>query len=245
MKGNDNYLVVNHKSSLDFGVYIQYPVALVHTIPDVTPTSIPGHSGDLITNNHRFQNITQTFNVYANKIDKYDTWSHLSLDFNNWLIGDTYQPFYLASMHEWYWEAYMSAPLTLTPQNDFEATGSFSINCKPYLRRTDSLKFRPVPQLVTNTTTEYSEPIFHIVGNGDFTITINGQDFKLSGVDGEIFIDSEEQWIYKHDINENRASTAIFPNNDFPLLKPGQNTIKLSSGSATKFEYKPNWRKLA
>lgn len=241
-------LIVNEQSTLDFGVYIQYPIVITHPQVDVTSNAIPGHSGDLLTKNHRFQNISQSFTLYATREStKYSTWSQLSMAINDWLVSDKYQPLYLDTMHEWYWEAILSQPANFTPQNDSEATATVTFNCKPYMRSTDSMKFRPLPssQKVINKQQESAEPIIHIVGSGDFVLSINDQDFKLNGVDGEIFVDSEEQWIYKHDFKENRASCAVFPNNDFPSLKPGENKIYLKSGTAQKIEYKPNWRRLA
>ena len=239
-------LIVKDQSLIsDYGTYIQYPLVIAHASPELSPVSIAGHSGDLLTSNHRYPNITQTFNLYATTEAGYETWSHLSLDINQWLVSETYQPIYINSQNDWRWEGYLSQPASFTPQNDFEATASISFNCKPFMKRLDGAEFKPIVSPVINTEQIFAEPTFHIIGNGDFVIEVNGQDYKLNGVDGEIFVDSEMQWIYKHSMNENRSSLAEFPNNDFPILIPGENTIALKSGTASVFEFKPNWRKLA
>ena len=237
-------IIVNQHSTLDFGVYLQYPIVLAHPQVDLNPVQIPGHSGDLLANNHRFQNITQTFNLVIKKPSKYITWSSLSLALQEWLVSDTYQTIILDTLHGWYWEGYLSSPPVITPTNDCDATGSISFNCKPYMKRIDSIDFEPVPSMFFNTTDSIAEPIIHIVGNGNFTINVNGTNYELIDVSEEVFIDSEQSWIYQHDEIQNRASWAHFPNNDFPILKQGQNTISIT-GNYSKFEYKPNWRRLA
>ncbi|MCZ3844170.1 phage tail protein [Lactobacillus mulieris] len=238
-----NKLIVKNKSSTDYGVFIQYPFTLVNTLPEITAVQIPGHSGDLLTNNTRFQNVTQTLNLYIEKPQEYETWSSLSMAIQDWLYSFDYQPIIISSLNDYYLEGYMSQAPVITPQDDMVATGSVAFNCKPYLKRIDDIDFRSVPSTVIGIETINAKPIFHIKGSGVLTLTVNGQKYVLNGVDDEIFIDGEKEWIYKHDLNQNRMPLAQFPNNDFPELVPGKNTISLS-GKYSLFEYKPNWRRL-
>jgi len=245
-KDNLAELVVNGKSSFDYGIAITYPYVIAHPEIDVSPVSILGHSGDYLTNNHRYKNTTQTLNLYVTKPEEYSTWSQLSGDINQWLTSDKYIDIHLTNLHEWYLEGYVSTPLVLTPSEDSDniATGSIAFDCKPFMKRVENIHYEDVPETIINNTNFDAEPIFHILGNGNFTVTLNDLDYKIIDVDGEVTINSEEQWTYKSNYSENMSSKVRFPNNDFPVLKVGKNTIKIS-GNFTKFEYKPNWRRLS
>lgn len=237
--------VMGDHSSLDFGIQIKYPFTLSHPTMDVSAVSIPGHSGDLLSRNHRFNNFTQTINLYVRKPPGYDTWSRLAADINNWLIGDTYQLFYLSNLREWVLEAYLTQPLALEPQNDLEASGSITLNCKPYMKREDGLNFIPLNSAlpIVNTEVETAEPTFHIVGKGDIRLSVNGDNYYFNNIEDEIYIDSEQEWIYRHNFNENMAMHAVFPNNNFPTFHPGDNGVFIF-GNYSKVEYKANWRRL-
>lgn len=240
------HFVVNNHSSLDYGIKITYPFNLSHSTVDISATTIPGHSGDLLTNNHRYNNFTQTINILVQKPPRYTTWSQLAIDINNWLIADKYQLFYFSNLGDWVLEGYLAQALTLEPQDDLQAIGTISLNCKPYMKRKDGLIFVPITTntKIFNSEKESAEPILHVVGKGNIKIAINGNSYYLNNVADEIFIDSEQEWIYHHKFDENMAMHAIFPNNDFPKLLPGNNDISIS-GKYTKFEYKANWRRLA
>lgn len=240
------HFVVNNHSSLDYGIKITYPFDLSHSTVDISATTIPGHSGDLLTNNHRYNNFTQTINILVQKPPRYTTWSQLAIDINNWLISDNYRLFYFSNLGDWVLEGYLTQALTLKPQDDLQAIGTISLNCKPYMKRKDGLIFVPITTntKIFNSEKESAEPILHVVGKGNIKIAINGNSYYLNNVADEIFIDSEQEWIYHHKFDENMAMHAIFPNNDFPKLLPGNNDISIS-GKYTKFEYKANWRRLA
>ena len=59
------------------------------------------------------------------------------------------------------------------------------------------------PTTIRNSGTVYSEPIITVFGSGDVTLTINGADFPLYGVQESITIDSEMMEVFKGDINQN------------------------------------------
>ena len=94
---------------------------------------------------------------------------------------------------------------------------------------------------LVNPTNYVAKPYIKIVGSGSITLTINGTDYRFSNVTGSIELDSAMQNVWhtngKIIVNEN-AKMAIGP---FPTLKPGNNNINLSAGTAT---IEPRWRTL-
>ncbi|MDK6869370.1 phage tail protein, partial [Lactobacillus paragasseri] len=122
------------------------------------------------------------------------------------------------------------------------ANVTMSLACKPFLIDDESIKYQPVSILPIYNPTQYNSlPLFHIVGNGDFTMTVNGLDYQFKDTDDELFIDSEKCLVYKS-MTERRTSRAILPNHEYPQLTPGKNTISLN-GNYSKFEYQPRWRR--
>lgn len=68
------------------------------------------------------------------------------------------------------------------------------------------------PTTIRNSGTVYSEPIITVFGSGDVTLTINGADFPLYGVEESITIDSEMMEVFKGDTNQNgKYGGAKFP----------------------------------
>lgn len=93
------------------------------------------------------------------------------------------------------------------------------------------------PSRVLNNGTIYSQPILTIYGSGDITLTINGEDFPLYGVQESITIDSERMEVCKGMVNQNSK----FGGAAFPRLEVGENTVSWT-GNVTKVEIQPKWR---
>ena len=130
----------------------------------------------------------------------------------------------------------------VTPQKDNIANVTMSLACKPFLVNDEAIKYQSVPTMPIYNPTKYSSlPLFHIVGNGDFTLTVNNIQYQFKDTDDELFIDSEK-WIVYKSLTERRTSRAILPNHEYPVLVPGKNTISLQ-GNYSKFEYQPRWRR--
>ena len=113
------------------------------------------------------------------------------------------------------------------------------------MKREDGLEFQSVNTAlpIVNTEVEIAEPLFHIVGKGNIRLAVNGENYYFNNIEDEIYIDSEQEWIYRHKFDENLAMHAVFPNNNFPTFHPGDNSVFIF-GNYSKFEYKANWRRL-
>lgn len=90
---------------------------------------------------------------------------------------------------------------------------------------------------VLNHGTVYSQPIVTVYGSGDITLSINGQDFPLYGVEESLTIDSEMMEVFKGDTSQNSKYGAM----GFPRLEPGENSISWS-GNVEKVVIEPKWR---
>ena len=93
------------------------------------------------------------------------------------------------------------------------------------------------PTTIRNSGTVYSEPIITVFGSGDITLTINGADFPLYGVQESITIDSEMMEVFKEDTNQNGKYGGV----DFPRFEVGKNEISWT-GNVSKIKIQPRWR---
>ncbi len=93
------------------------------------------------------------------------------------------------------------------------------------------------PTVIRNSGTVYSEPLIAVYGSGDITLTINGTDFPLYGVNESITIDSEMMEVFKGNANQNSKYGGV----EFPRFEVGQNEISWT-GNVSKIKIQPRWR---
>lgn len=93
------------------------------------------------------------------------------------------------------------------------------------------------PTTIRNSGTVYSEPLITVYGSGDITLTINGADFPLYGVQKSITIDSEMMEVFKEDTNQNGKYGGV----EFPRFEVGKNEISWT-GNVSKIKIQPRWR---
>lgn len=80
-----------------------------------------------------------------------------------------------------------------------------------------------------------SQPVYEITGNGECTLTVNGNTMKGT-VDGSLTIDTD-LWLAYKDKTQNTLVTGDY---DGLYLNPGLNTIGITEDF--KLRIKPNWR---
>ncbi|WP_418203379.1 hypothetical protein [Anaerotignum faecicola] len=93
------------------------------------------------------------------------------------------------------------------------------------------------PTTIRNSGTVYSEPLITVFGSGDITLTVNGADFPLYGVQESITIDSEMMEVFKGSTNQNGKYGGV----DFPRFEVGKNEISWT-GNVSKIKIQPRWR---
>ena len=91
---------------------------------------------------------------------------------------------------------------------------------------------------IVNEHTRYSKPEFEITGTGDITLTVNGAEFSVKGLETNqtIIIDSSRHVTYS-------GNTLLIGKTEgkYPLLDVGSNTVSWT-GTVSSIKYKGNWR---
>lgn len=91
---------------------------------------------------------------------------------------------------------------------------------------------------IINEHSRYSKPEFEITGSGNITLTVNGSEFTVKGLETNqtIIIDSIRHVTY----SGNTLLTGK-TNGKYPLLNVGSNTVTWT-GNVSSIKYKGNWR---
>ena len=121
---------------------------------------------------------------------------------------------------------------------------TISVHVQPFRRMEPPATLEPIsePATITNPGTVYSLPKITIVGNGDFSLSINTQTMFFSDISGGVVLDSELQDAFVLDesvlCNDN-VSGAFF------RLEPGANMIGWTVDDGANIEsvtIEPRWR---
>ena len=163
-----------------------------------------------------------------------------------WLKG--YGELRLSTIPNRYIMAYISDMIDFEPvlEGFTELTGTVIFRCAPFLYHTDvPVETLTGARVLNNPGTAVSEPKITVAATGDVDLMIGTQTVLLTGLEGEIVLDSRIQEAYTTGdggviFNANRHMTG-----DFPLLVPGANAISWSLGensTLTNVVIEPNWR---
>lgn len=232
------YLIFKEISSLDLGLYITEKGSYKGASRDITYTSIPGRSGDLITDNGRYKNVPIPYKLALLNTTGRE-FSELADQIKGWLLSE--------SGYFRLWDSYDSKYFRLasySDETDIEqelrdlCSLSISFNCKPYrysFEGQSTVLFTAAGNLY-NAEFYTSMPYIKITGSGAVTLYINNEAFSFSNIDGYIELDSEKMNAYKGLIPQNN----IMKSAAFPSLVPGKNSISWL-GAVEKVEIVPRW----
>lgn len=121
---------------------------------------------------------------------------------------------------------------------------SLGLSAKPYKLYSENTITEGTTSVSIDNPSRYaSEPLITIFGAGEMNLTVNGVRYPFRNVDNSIVVDSKIESAYKmvSGIPNSRDDRMLTP--DFPILKPGTNTLSVSGG-ATHFTVEPRWRTL-
>ena len=179
------------KDSRDFGILISAAPEKVRAERRVEQVTIPGRSGELTMDEG-------TYAPYVLSVECSTRGSENLDEILAWLDGAG------------------ELILCTEPDKVFRASiyNKISVSDMIYLYNSFLLQFRvqpfkysvnaagdalelTAPTTIRNSGTVYSEPLITVYGSGDITLTVNGADFPLYGVQESITIDSETMEVFR------------------------------------------------
>lgn len=124
--------------------------------------------------------------------------------------------------------------------------GQIIFRCEPWLYHDDApAQTLTEGAVVTNPGSAESAPKITVNATGDVDLMIAGQTVLLTDLTGRIILDCAAQEAYDEDENGLKTSLNDRMSGDFPMLKPGANTVSWSLGedaALTSVEIEPHWR---
>lgn len=233
-----NWMSYNGKSSADYNLLVTKKTDIFTPAQrDNSFLSVPGRDGDVITDNGRYKNIPQSYDLQL--LTTPSEFANQIRDIRNWLNSATGYAVLHDSYDEDYFRLAAAQSVSIAQDKDFMGKINFAVNCKPYRysfagQETITLTASGV---ITNPETVSSLPYIKITGSGNVTLHVNNKSYSLSTISPNIEIDSEMMSVYRGTTLLN--SKAGF--DEFPVLEPGENSISWT-GTVTKVEIVPHWR---
>lgn len=234
------FLVFKERSSLDFGLLIAEKGSYNAAERDVTYTSVPGRSGDLITDNGRYKNIDIPYKMTLLNNTALE-FAEIAHQIKGWLLSETGY-FKLWDSYDDKYFRLASYKGGVNIEQELKALGSLSLtfNCKPYKYSIEGQK----PIVLTAAGSLFNAEYFHstpyvkVVGSGTVTLNINAHSFLLKNIDEYIELEFEMPNAYKGIESKN----ACVSGGDMSTLTlaPGYNSISWT-GAVERVEIIPRW----
>ncbi|MBC5728144.1 phage tail family protein [Ruminococcus sp. NSJ-71] len=232
------FLMFKDHSSLEFGLLINSKGSYKGASRDVTYTSVPGRSGDLITDNGRYKNIDIKYKLtLLNTTQR--AFTELTHQIKGWLLSEQgYFRLWDSYDDKYYRLGSYSDEVDIEQELRDLGEVDLAFNCKPFKYSFEGQK----PVVFTAAGSLYnaefypSSPYIKITGSGTVTLTVNNDSFTFTDIDGYIEVDSDIMNAYKGTEPQNNKMTG----SGFPTLLPGNNAISWV-GDVEKLEIVPRW----
>lgn len=200
---------------------------------------VPGRDGSLTVDNDTFSSIEIPINCnfMADKPDEYGSkWREIKA----WLLQGGLTTLIFSDDEQAFYKVHR---VTVSdPKRTSKRIGSFSITCmcSPFTYLTAGQEKQVLPASLDNLYYK-SEPVYVLIGEGMFTLTVNGNSFTINVAQNAI-VDVENRLIYRDDGTlVNQMSQG---NIEGLILVQGSNSIELSAPEGGTAYVYPNWRSL-
>lgn len=246
-------IIYNNISSEDFGIRVEhYPH---YEIPEkeYEVIHVPGRNGDVILDNNTFKNSSRNYQIsvptfncvretsFYQTINRIAEWLHSASGYTR--LEDSYEPLYYRQA------VYRESNII---QNLFNNAGRtvLTFDCKPqrFLKSGEKQVFFDSEGHLINPTNFASLPVIQLEISRNTTGTVHIGDYSFSikaqtSGDYETYyltVDCELQDVYGLSKLYNKNSEIILSDNNFPQLKPGDNSVWFTGG-ITSLQITPNW----
>ena len=219
----------NGETSSDHGLMLEEADIFPAPVRKRTILTIPGRSESVIQDGGCWENVSLKYTVSLRR-NLPERW----MDVLTWLSNPAgYCRLENSIQPEHFRLAYYEGGIDVKQLRTFK---SARVNIKFKARAELFLKDGEIPTTITRGTAESvtavmlnptayeAKPLIKVTGSGSGTLTIQGQTMNITGLIDYVYIDCEQQDVYRLP-SENRNSLA---SGVFPKLLPGNNSITIS-----------------
>lgn len=230
------------KSFDDMSMIIKARPTVTTTRRRITPTSVPGRTGDILIDDEGYENYDRIYSVAI--IAENEPLEILINKIKRWLFANVnYCKFEDTYDSKYFYKAFVNNAVTITPISHNVAEAEITFNCKAYKYVKDGLQSTAFAAagVIVNHEAFTALPIIQLFGNGEVTLYINNRSYYIKSCTNGMILNSEIGQAYSAD------ETTLLNNNikftNFPVLDSGRNNISWT-GNVTKIIITPNWRSL-
>ena len=233
-----SYLIFGDIDSRDYGVVVFEKNSYNAPYRSMNPQSVPGKTGDVLSDNGRYENIDREFDciVYA------DMYEQLT-EFRDAICSKVgYQRIETPIHADEFFLGYIAEETQIkTDSNGRLAKFRLTFNCKPqrFLKSGETAETFSADDVITNPTNQVALPYLVVYGTGTFGI--GDVSCTISAADGYTEIDCETMICKKG--TTPKGQYVSFSQYEYPKLEPGENGISLGAG-ITSIEITPRWYRL-
>lgn len=232
------FFMFKQHSSLEFGLLISEKGSYKGASRDISYTSVPGRSGDLITDNGRYKNIKIPYKcTLLNNTER--EFVELTHQIKGWLLAEQgYFPLWDTYDKKYFRLGSYSDEVDIEQELRDLGAVNLSFNCKPFKYSFEGQNAVIFTAAGTLYNAEFypSAPYIKITGSGTVTLTVNNDSFTFTDIDEYIEVDSDIMNAYKGTTPQNNKMTGAA----FPTLLPGSNVISWV-GDVSQLEIVPRW----
>ncbi len=240
--GINNFTYNGINSYDDMNMIIKARPIVTTTRRRITPTAVPGRTGDILVDDNGYENFEKTYSVAILADD--EPIEVLIQKIKRWLFGDVnYHKLEDTYDEQYFYKAYVDSAVTITPITKKLAEADIIFNCKAFKYSKSGLQpniFTSAGVLV-NREAFNSLPTIQLFGSGAVTLSINNRSYYIKSCTNGMILNSEINQAYTADETKLLNNDINFT--DFPVLDSGYNNISWV-GNVSKILITPNWRSL-
>jgi len=235
----------NGVTSDSLGIFVEAAPEYEKPIRKTDVYAVPGRSGDIIRQQDAWENVRQTYQIFAGDGSQHAVPGAFS-SVAGWLYGpsgycrleDDFDATHFRM-------AYFDGPFDVENIMTRVGRAQITFNCKPqrYLKSGEESEIILAADTITNPTAFASRPLLLVTGGGlAGTVTVNGTVFSISATSVPIYIDCETMNCYDGNGN-NKNGIVSSSTSEFATLAPGENAIGLG-GAVSAVQITPRWWEL-
>lgn len=232
----------NNATSDSLGIFVEAAPFYKKPKRKVDIYSVPGRSGDIIRPQNAWENVEQSYEIFAGDGSQHAVPGAFS-SVAEWLYGPTgYQRLEDDFDPDHFRLAHFVGPFDIENIMTRVGRATISFDCKPqrFLISGETEITMIIPEDIVNPTTFAARPLLLVSGGGlEGTVTVNGTVFTISDTTVPVYIDCETMNCYDGNGN-NKNAIVSSSTSEFATLAPGSNAIGFS-GAISTVKITPRW----
>lgn len=231
-------ITYNNITSADAGCEIVSRPHIPSAERNIEEQAVPGRNGSLFFDYGTYKSIQ--IDIALNFKAKPEEWHQKLSQIKKWLNSDGNKILRLSDMPGEFYRVYTVKAGQAERSSKEVGTMTVAFICQPFKYTDEGEALRNNPDILTNTEDIEANPIYYIEGEGNCTLSINGNIMTASVNTQGLILDVERELAYT--LSGELKNASVSGEYEALRLSPGVNTINISQGFTLKV--KPRWRRL-